>query len=220
MTCRMGRLYIPRLADLCLAAFLLGAAAGAASRADEADYESRIGVLNDCLSIRNGALAPGTPVTIIRFNSQEDEPFVSGDTRERRIAARIVAKTDTAECPAWVEDRTLREDSAELSLYTISPEIPGMLDSVEFGIGIVGIPPGDEKPIDFDSNGAVDTLAEFVTYGGLVFEVWAGKIWFGEPFWTGSWHYYHGPEGDDADCDCDEVSDPGEALPPASDPAP
>jgi hypothetical protein len=103
MTCRMGRLYIPRLADLCLAAFLLGAAAGAASRADEADYESRIGVLNDCLSIRNGALAPGTPVTIIRFNSQEDEPFVSGDTRERRIAARIVAKTDTAACPAWVE---------------------------------------------------------------------------------------------------------------------
>ena len=199
------------------AVLLLGAAAGAASRADEADYESRIGVLNDCLSIRNGALEPGTPVTIIRFNSQEDERFVSGDTRERRIAARIVAKTDTTECPTWVEDRTLREDSADLSLYTISPAIPGMLDSVEFGIGIVGISLDDEKPIDIDGNGTVDTFSKFVTFGGLVFEVWEGKIWFGAPLWTGSWHYYHGPEGDDADCDCDEVSGSGQPSPPPSD---
>lgn len=178
---------------------LLGVAAPATSDADKASYDSRIGVFyDDCLSIGSNALEPGTPVTIIRFNHQEDEGFASGDTRERRIAARVVAKADLVDdCPSWVEDRTLRENSAELFLYTLSSEIPGMLDSIEWGIGIVGIPPGDEKSIDLDSNGVVDTFSEFVTFGGLVFEVWGGQMWFGEPIWTGSWHYDHGPDGPD-----------------------
>jgi hypothetical protein len=101
------------------------------------------------------------------------------------------------DCPSWIEDRTLREDSAELFLYRLSSESPGVLDSIEWGIGIIGIPPGDEKPLDLDGNGVVDTFSEFVTFGGLVFEVWGGQIWFGEPFWRGSGHYYHGPEGPD-----------------------
>jgi hypothetical protein len=101
------------------------------------------------------------------------------------------------DCPSWIEDRTLREDSAELFLYRLSSESPGVLDSIEWGIGIIGIPPGDEKPLDLDGNGVVDTFSEFVTFGGPVFEVWGGQIWFGEPFWRGSWHYYHGPEGPD-----------------------
>ena len=80
---------------------------------------------------------------------------------------------------------------------TLTPEIPGTLDSFERGIGIVGIPPKDEKSIDLDSNGVVDTFSEFVTFGGLVFEVWGGQMWFDEPIWTGSWHYDHGPDGPD-----------------------
>ena len=181
-------------------ALLLWAAVGAGSHAGEPDYAARIGVFYDCLSIRNDALAAGTPVTIIRFNHQEDEPFVSGDTRERRIAARIVEKADlVSDCPSWVEDRTLREDGAELFLYTLSSESAGVLDSIEWGIAIIGIPPGDEKPLDLDGNGTVDTFSEFVTFGGLVFEVWGDTMWFGTPLWTGSWHYYHAPEGEEAE---------------------
>jgi hypothetical protein len=181
---------------------LLGAVAPATGDADKASYDSRIGVIgvfyDDCLSIGSNALEPGTPVTIIRFNHQEDEPSVSGDTHERRIAARIVKKADlVSDCPSWVEDRTLREDGAELFLYTLSSESAGVLDSIEWGIAIIGILPSDEKPLDLDGNGVVDTFSEFGTFGGLVFEVWGDKIWFGEPFWRGSWHYYHGPEGPD-----------------------
>jgi hypothetical protein len=169
-------------------------ARGSASEASEQGYGSRIGVFNDCLSIRNAALEPGTPVTIIRFNSEE-ENTVSGDTRERRIAARILAKAELVDdCPIWVEDRTLREDSAELSLYTISPESPGILNSVEFGIGVLSISPGDETPLDIDGNGVVDTFAEFGGFASLNFQVWGGTIWFGEPLWSDSWRYYHGPE--------------------------
>ena len=88
-------------------ALLLWAAVGPASHASEPYYAARVGVFYDCLSIRNDALVPGTPVTIIRFNHQEDERFVSGDTRERRIAARIAETADrVSDCPSWVEDRT------------------------------------------------------------------------------------------------------------------
>jgi hypothetical protein len=192
---RMGRMS-RRSKGAWLAAILMAAAAaaGTASHAAEPDYASRIGVFNDCLSIRNAALEPGTPVTIIRFNS-EDENTVSGDTQERRIAARIVAKAELVDdCPIWVEDRILREDSAELSLYTISAETPGMLNSVELGIGILDIPPGDETPLDIDGNGVVDTFAEFGHFASLSFEVWGGAIWFSEPLWSDSWRYFHGPE--------------------------
>jgi hypothetical protein len=181
------------VALICAIVLFLGMALGSASEASEQDYESRIGVFNDCLSIRNATLEPGTPVTIIRFNS-EDENTVSGDTRERRIAARIVAKAELVDdCPIWVEDRILREDS-ELSLYTISPESPGMLNSVELGIGVLDVPPGDETPLDIDGNGVVDTFAEFGRFASLTFQVWGGTIWFGEPLWSDSWRYFHGPE--------------------------
>jgi hypothetical protein len=186
------------IAALCFATLLPIAAADVTSQAGEPNYAARIGVFYDCLSIGSSALEPGTPVTIIRFNSQEDERFASGDTRERRIAARVVAKADLVDdCSSWIEDRSLRENSAELFLYALSSEIPEMLDSVEWGIGIVGISPGDEMPIDLDGNGIVDTFSKFVTFGGLVFEVWGGQMWFGEPIWTGSWHYDHGPDGPD-----------------------
>jgi hypothetical protein len=82
MTCRMGRLYSPRelaiVASLCVAALLLGAVASEASHADEADYASQIGIFYKCLSIRNPALRPGTPVTILGFNSKGSN-FLFGD---------------------------------------------------------------------------------------------------------------------------------------------
>jgi hypothetical protein len=98
------------------------------------------------------------------------------------------------DCPIWVEDRILREDSAELSLYTISAETLGMLNSVELGIGILDVPPSDDTPLDIDGNGIVDTFAEFGGFASLTFEVWGGTIWFSEPLWSDSWRYFHGPE--------------------------
>jgi hypothetical protein len=183
------------------AAVLLGATAGAASHADEGEYESRIGVFNDCLSIRNDALAPGTPVTIIRFNSEE-ERFVSGDTRDRRIAGHIVAKTNSVEdCYLMIRDKSLREgeDSDDLILYIVAPVIAGSLDSIETGIAIIGIGPDNTTPIDLDGNGAVDTFEIFSSLGSLIYYVWSGAPFFGTPLWTGSYVFGHGPEGEDAE---------------------
>jgi hypothetical protein len=182
------------------AVLLLGAAAGAVSHAGEGGFDSRIGVFNDCLSIRNGALGPGTPITIIRLNSEE-ERFVSGDTHDRRIAAHIVRKTNSAEdCYLLMRDKSLREEDAEeLTLYIVAPVMAGGLDSVEIGISVVGLEPNDKTPIDLDGNGAVDTFSKFSSLGSLIFEVWSGAPFWGEPLWTGYYVFGHGPEGEDAE---------------------
>ena len=200
------------------AALLLGVAASVASHAGEGDYDFRIGVFNECLSIRNGGLEPGTPVTIIRFNSEE-EPIISGDTHNRRFAGKIVAKTESAEhCLPEIEERKLRDDADEFTLYIVAPVIAGGLDSIEIGIAVVGIEPDDTKPIDLDGNGAVDTFSKFSSLGSLIFEVWSGAPFWGEPLWTGYYVFGHGPEGDDPDCDCPsgEPIGPGQPSAPPS----
>jgi hypothetical protein len=216
--------YMRPAARSCLlaAALLLGSAAGAVSHANEREYDSRIGVFIECLSIRNDALDPGTPVTIIRFNSEE-EPIVSGDTHDRRFSGKIVAKTESAEhCLPEIEERKLRDDADEFTLYVVAPVTAGGLDSIEIGIGIVGIAPNDTKPIDLDGNGAVDTFAEFSSLGSLIYDVWSGAPFWGEPLWTGYYVFGHGPEGEDADCNCqsDEAIGPSQPPAPPSDSAP
>ena len=100
--------------------------------------------------------------------------------------------------------------------------VSGGLDSIEIGIGIVGIAPNDTKPIDLDGNGAVDTFAEFSSLGSLIYDVWSGAPFWGEPLWTGYYVFGHGPEGEDADCNCqsDEAIGPSQPPAPPSDPAP
>jgi hypothetical protein len=177
---------------------LLGEVAPATGDADQANYDARIGVFHDCLSIRNDALAPGKPVAIMRFNS-EDENYLRGDTRDRRFAGKIVAKTESAEhCLSEIEERKLRDDADEFTLYIVAPVIAGGLDSIEIGIGVVGIGPDDIEPIDLDGNGVVDTFAEFSSFGSLIFDVWSGAPFWGEPLWTGYYVFGHGPEGEDA----------------------
>jgi hypothetical protein len=199
---------------------LLGVAAPSASHAVAGDYDPRIGVFNDCLSIRNDALAPGTPVTIIRFSSEEG-PIVSGDTRDRRFAGTIVAKTESAEhCLSEIEERKLRDDADEFTLYIVAPVKAGGLDSIEIGIAVVGIGPDETTPIDLDGNGEVDTFAEFSSFGSVIFDVWSGAPFWGEPLWTGYYVFGHGPEGEDEDCECDEASGSGQPSPAPSDSAP
>jgi hypothetical protein len=179
---------------VCAAAILLSAAESVSIRPGEPSYASRIGLYYQCLAIRNHELRPGTPVTIIRFNS-EDELFVDGSTHDRRVAARILGKADSAEqCPTLTEERTGEAEIDDVSHYTVSPVGDGSLESVEFGIAIVGLGPDNADPIDLDGNGAADNFSVFVTLDGLIFEVWKGERWVGEPLWRGSYHYDHGPE--------------------------
>src|SRR5688500_6339548 len=97
---------------LCLAAaLLLAAPMSAASNAGEADYASRIGIFYKCLSIRNPGLMPGTPVTILGFNSKGSN-FVLGDTRDRRFAGQVVAKTQSVQdCLSEIEERNYLYES-------------------------------------------------------------------------------------------------------------
>lgn len=179
---------------VCAAAILLGATEYVSIRPSGPSYASRIGLFYQCLAIRNHELRPGTPVTIIRFNSG-DELFVDGSTLDRRVAGRILGKSDSAEqCPALIEERTGEPDIDDVSHYTLSPEGDGALDSVQSGIGIVGLGPDKADPIDLDGNGVVDSFSESITLGGSIFEVWKGELWEGEPLWRGYYDIGHAPE--------------------------
>jgi hypothetical protein len=182
---------IPRerasIAALCLAAVLLVTAVSPAWGAGEPDYASRIGVFYKCLSIRNPALEPGTPVTIIWFRPK-GENFAFGDTRDRRVEARILAKTDsTQDCLSEIEERKSRYRSDEFTLYTVAPVRAGDLDPVEIGIGVVGIGPEDTNPIDLDGEGVPDYFGTQSGLASLTFYVWSvdpiGKEPF-EPLWS------------------------------------
>src|SRR3954447_19025879 len=109
------------VAFVCVAAILLGASTWVSIPPGGRSYASRIGLFHWCLAIRNHELQPGTPVTIIRFNS-EDESFVDGSTLDRRVHGRILSKADSAEqCPDLHEKGTGEADIDDVSHYTVSP---------------------------------------------------------------------------------------------------
>jgi hypothetical protein len=170
------------------AAVLLGAAAGTASHAAEPDYASRIGIFYKCLSIRNPGLTPGTPVTILGFTSKGSN-FVLGDTRDRRFAGKIVAKTRSAQdCLSEVEERNYLYESDEFTLYTVAPIVAGAFKSFEIGIAVVGIAPEDAAAIDLDGKGDPDYFAMFPGQASLTFEALGSDPPTGEPLdplWTG-----------------------------------
>jgi len=164
----------------------------ASIQAAEPSYAPRIGIFEQCLAIHNRNLRPGTPVTIIRFNS-EDDPVVSGNTPGRRVAAKIVLRTNAADkCPALVKERARTKDN--FSIYTVSAEDRSSLEALEFGIGIVGLGTKDAEPIDIDGNGVADSFTVFSSAGGLIFEVWKDGPWEGEHLWEGYYDVGHAPE--------------------------
>jgi hypothetical protein len=176
----------------CAALILVGVSATVSIQAGEPSYASRIGMFEHCLAIHNRNLRPGTPVTIIRFNSG-DELVVLGNTPGRRVAAKIVRRTDSAEkCPGLVKERARTEE--DFSIYTVSSDDGPSLEAVEFGIGIVGLAGNDADPIDLDGNGTADTFSEFISAGELIFEVWKDKPWDGQPLWDGYYDVGHAPE--------------------------
>jgi hypothetical protein len=136
--------------------------------------------------------APRTPVTIIRFNS-EDDPVVLGNTPGRRIAAKILRRTDSVDdCPGLVEERARTKE--DFLIYTVSSDDRSGLEALEFGIGIVGLRAKDAEPIDLDGNGVADSFTVFSSAGGLIFEVWKDGPWEGEHLWEGYYDVGHGPE--------------------------
>ena len=181
-----------RVALVFAVAILLGTTASI--EAAKPSYASRIGIFEQCLAIHNRNLRPGTPVTIIRFNS-EDELVVLGNTPGRRVAARILRRTDSAdECPDLVEERARTKE--DFSIYTVSSNDGPGLEAIESGIGIVGLLDNETEAIDLDGNGAADSFSVSVTAGGLIFYVWKDTPWpwEGEPLWKGYYDIGHGPE--------------------------
>jgi hypothetical protein len=178
----------------CAVAILVVVSASISTQAGEPSYASRIGVFEHCLSIHNRKLRPGTAVTIIRFNSGDDL-VVSGKTRNRRVDAKIVARTDSAEqCSLLFEERARTED--DFSIYTVSSDDGPGLEAIESGIGIVGLAGNEADPIDLDGNGAADSFSVSVTAGGLIFDVWKDMPWpwDGKPLWEGYYDVGHAPE--------------------------
>jgi hypothetical protein len=176
----------------CAVAILVVVSASISAQAGEPSYASRIGVFEHCLSIHNRKLRQGTPVTIIRFNSGDDL-VVSGKTRNRRVDAKIVARTDSAEqCSLLIEERARTNDG--FFIYTVSSDDAPGLAAIESGIGIVGLAGNHADPIDLDGNGTADTFSEFISAGGLIFEVWKDRPWEGKPLWEGYYDVGHAPE--------------------------
>ncbi len=183
------------IAFVSAASMLLSAAAYASE--EEASFAARIGWLHQCLAIKNDALGPGTPVTIIVFGWGHD-PTVMGDALGVRIAGKILGKTESGEiCPALGESRRGVNEQTGMSFYEISLEEGRSFQSTDLGIGIIGLNPDPARSIDLDGNGVADSLTACTSLEGVHFAVWKDEPYAGKPFWT---DYYY--VGYDVEPDC------------------
>jgi hypothetical protein len=189
-------------------ASLLSAAAGliagaslqhakAAGEPSTPPLDARIGWVDSCLAIQNDGLQPGTPVTVMLFDT--DERLVAQRVLTRRVGAKILAKTTSAaKCPALIEDRRVSNQIAGVSFYTVSLDgAPAARPSYGiFGIGVVGVRPTDQ--IDLDGNGAAESFTVCKSFEALNFAVWKGRPREGVPLWAGQ--YYTGQQDEEKDC--------------------
>jgi hypothetical protein len=189
-------------------ASLLSAAAGliagaslqhakAAGEPSTPPLDARIGWVDSCLAIQNDSLQPGTPVTVMLFDT--DERLVAQRVLTRRVGAKILAKTTSAaKCPALIEDRRVSNQIAGVSFYTVSLDgAPAARPSYGiFGIGVVGVRPTDQ--IDLDGNGAAESFTVCKSFEALNFAVWKGLPGEGVPLWAGQ--YYTGQQDEEKDC--------------------
>ena len=82
-------------------------------------FDAQIGWIDMCFAIRNDALRPGTPVTIMMFG--EDDQTTPEKLLTRRAAGKITGKTTSAaKCPALIEDRRAFNQINGVSFYTVS----------------------------------------------------------------------------------------------------
>ena len=178
-------------------ASLLSAAAGliagasmqhakAAGEPSTPPLDARIGWVDSCLAIQNDGLQPGTPVTVMLFDT--DERLVAQRVLTRRVGAKILAKTTSAaKCPALVEDRRDFSEEAGFTFYTLSRD--GDVSATgAFGIGIIGVE--DQGTIDLDGGGAADSFTVCRANHGLSFAAWRAEPRVGNPIWEAA--YYTG----------------------------
>ncbi len=150
-------------------------------------FDDRIGWLDECLAIKNHALQPGTPVTVVAYATSER--LLRKRILSKRLSGKILGKTDSTEhCPALnvVENGT--NETSQVSYYAVSLEKAEDVEFSDFGIAIVGLEPRDANPIDLNGDGAADSFSVCNTWEGIGFDVWAGEPRKGEPLWHG---YYH-----------------------------
>lgn len=167
------------IAFVSAASILLTAAAYASET--ESPFNSRFGWFDQCLAIKNDALEPGTPVTIIVFGWGHD-PIVKGDAPGVRIAGTILGKTRSGDqCPALSEWKGGGNDSEDVSFYAVSLEEGRSFESTDLGIGIVGLDADPARPIDLDGNGVADSLTACTSLEGVHFAVWKDEPHTGAP---------------------------------------
>ena len=186
-------------AVVCAAVILLGADTGASEEtpkpADDPSvvpFDDRIGWLSGCLAIKNHGLEPGTPMTFIIFDL-DNERLLDERILTKRVAGRILGKTRSAElCDALHEITHGGNDSEDVSFYEVWFEDIETIDpNYIFGFGILGLD-ADTKSIDLDGNGVADSFSVCDSLEGLNYHVWSGAPRQGEPIWWG--YYYLGYE--------------------------
>lgn len=149
--------------------------------------DDRIGWLDECLAIKNHALQPGTPVTVVAYAASER--LLAARILSKRLSGKILGKTDSTEhCPALNVLENRINETGQVSYYTVAIETAPDVEFPDFGIAIVGLEPGDTDPIDLNGDGAADSFSVCNSWKGIGFDVWGGKPRKGEPLWHG---YYH-----------------------------
>ncbi len=162
-----------------------------------APFDPQVGYVDECLAIRNDALQPGTPVTIMAFEG--DETLLARRIFSLRLTGKILGKTTSDEkCPPLSDNRRSINESEGASFYAVALDDGPFMnpDDGIFGIGIVGL--GSEDPIDLDGNGVADSLTACTSLEEVHFAVWKDEPHTGEPLWAG--YYYLGYEVAEPDC--------------------
>jgi hypothetical protein len=192
MTNTCGSHFAMGLASLLLMGI---AACSSAPRHTETDVgtslDSRIGWLHKaCFAVKNDSLQPNVALVIVKM----DEP-------QSTIHATVLARTMSDKvCPALLPDRKATNTARGLSFYEVS--FPDK-QSVELGIGIIGLATNGARGIDVNGDGKVDRFTQCATSEGISFGAWSGTPYEGKPLWSG--YYYLGY---DAQANC-----PGGAVP-------
>jgi len=160
-------------------------------------FAARIGWVDKCLAIENDALKPGTPVTLVMFDSDADRK-AARRLLKRHASGRIVGKTSSASrCPALKGRRKEANALADVSFYTVVLD-DGPADAGLFGIGIIGPESEDTDFIDLDGNGVADSFTACPSLESIHFAVWKGAPDDDRAIWDA--FDYLGHEADRAEC--------------------
>jgi hypothetical protein len=141
-----------------------------------APLESRIGWLHGaCFAVKNNSLQPDVTLVIVKMD--EPQSVIQANVLDQTVSDKV--------CPALLPDRKATNSAQGLSFYEVSFHDQ---QSVELGIGIVGLATDGSTGIDVNGDGKADRFTQCATSEGISFGVWNGTPYQGRPLWSG---YYH-----------------------------